>query len=454
MLQRVALLSAVVPGAASQSAATNSTDAAAELIARVLGNDAVEHFELKLLADGQRCVHSPNNNRTAIQPPCFALADVPSGKLRVEASSMSELTYGIGYYLRFYCAMTVGWPHGGGSYVQKLGSVRMPTWPHVGASGFALHRAVPLSWEDNVCTHSYSYPWYTDAMWRQHVDWMALAGINRFYAVTGQEEIQYKTFRKFNLSDIEIRSFFNGPAYLTWSRGQSMQGVGAPLPRSWMQKQWALQKHILAMTRPLGIIGVLPAFQGNMPPQIKWSHPDANISAANHATGQPWHGEPGDEASAEGVCAWVAGSDPLFGQVADEWMQIMIDDWGTDHWYQCDGFFTGLPPPWDTHTDLARFDGSDRESPPVTFDSKIEPDPAWTPVWKGAWEGMARTDPQAHWVYQGWAIRGWSDVAGLSRLRALFDVVPLGQWIPLDMDISGIWRYYHTFWFFQGFLRP
>ena len=29
-------------------------------------------------------------------------------------------------------------------------------------------------------------------MWRQHVDWMALAGINRFYAVTGQEEIQYK----------------------------------------------------------------------------------------------------------------------------------------------------------------------------------------------------------------------------------------------------------------------
>jgi hypothetical protein len=36
----------------------------------------------------------------------------------------------------------------------------------------------------------YSYAWYSAADWQQHVDWMALAGINRFYAVTGQEEIQ------------------------------------------------------------------------------------------------------------------------------------------------------------------------------------------------------------------------------------------------------------------------
>jgi hypothetical protein len=88
--------------------------------------------------------------------------------------------------------------------------------------------------------------------------------------MTGQEEIQYKTFLKFGLKDVDIREFFNGPAFLTWSRGQSMQSVGssampeggnAGLPRSWMQSQWELQKKILARTRPLGIIGVLPAFQ-------------------------------------------------------------------------------------------------------------------------------------------------------------------------------------------------
>ena len=56
--------------------------------------------------------------------------------------------------------------------------------------------------------------------------------------------MQYKAFRKFGMGDRQIREFFNGPAYLTWSRGQSMQSVGASalpeggeagLPRSWMQ---------------------------------------------------------------------------------------------------------------------------------------------------------------------------------------------------------------------------
>ena len=52
----------------------------------------------------------------------------------------------------------------------------------------------------------------------------------------------------------------NGPAYLTWSRGQSMQTVGVAdsvsdfgatpgLPRSWMKAQHALQLKILAQVQ-------------------------------------------------------------------------------------------------------------------------------------------------------------------------------------------------------------
>jgi hypothetical protein len=95
----------------------------------------------------------------------------------------------------------------------------------------------------------------------------------------------------------------------------------------------------------------------------------------------------------KGGCAWLAASDPLFDKIADAWMEIMIADFGTDHWYlyllraisslytgtpavqpsfnldwdlpydssvqhawtdrligrsryQCDGFFTGAKPPW------------------------------------------------------------------------------------------------------------
>jgi len=33
--------------------------------------------------------------------------------------------------------------------------------------------------------------------------------------------------------------------------------------------------------------------------------------------------------------------DPQFGKIADLWMKILIEDFGTDHWYQLDGYFNG-----------------------------------------------------------------------------------------------------------------
>jgi alpha-N-acetylglucosaminidase len=283
---------------------------------------------------------------------------------------------------------------------------------------------------------------------------MSLQGINIFLAMTGQEEVQYKAFRKFGIGDREIREFFNGPAFLTWSRGQSMQSVGSSalprggesgLPRSWMQAQWRLQKFILGRARSLGIVGVLPAFQGNLPPQIKTLQPTANISITRHSDGYN---------DSKGQCAWLAASDPLFGRIADAWMEIMLADWGTDHWYQCDGFFTGAKPPWyDAAATSADETGMDSAGGKISADPPIDPStvgaaPDWLPVWKGAWEGMAKTDPQARWLYQGWAIRTWSDAAGASRLKALYESVPHGQWVPLDMDIGGIWKYWGNYSFF------
>ena len=61
------------------------------------------------------------------------------------------------------------------------------------------------------------------------------------------------------------------------------------------------------------------------PPQIKFLHPNANISTTHHE-------RPGYENATKGDCAWVASTDPLFGQVADAWMKTMIADFGTDHW--------------------------------------------------------------------------------------------------------------------------
>jgi len=60
-------------------------------------------------------------------------------------------------------------------------------------------------------------------------------------------------------------------------------------------------------------------FQGNMPPQIKFMHPNANISTTHHEG-------PGNENATKGDCAWVASTDPIFGAVAEEWMKTLIED--------------------------------------------------------------------------------------------------------------------------------
>jgi hypothetical protein len=56
------------------------------------------------------------------------------------------------------------------------------------------------------------------------IDWMALSGINNYLAETGQEEVSYKVLTKLGLNDSTIRNWFNGPALLTWSRGQNEYG--------------------------------------------------------------------------------------------------------------------------------------------------------------------------------------------------------------------------------------
>lgn len=51
-----------------------------------------------------------------------------------------------------------------------------------------------------------------------------LLGINNFLAETGQEEVAWKVLTKLGVNDSTIRTWFNGPALLTWSRGQNEYG--------------------------------------------------------------------------------------------------------------------------------------------------------------------------------------------------------------------------------------
>jgi hypothetical protein len=72
----------------------------------------------------------------------------------ITGTSASELTGGLGVYLREHCQMTFGWARGGGSRV-----FTPATWPRVG-SPLSRARSVPYSHVTQVCTHSYTLAWH------------------------------------------------------------------------------------------------------------------------------------------------------------------------------------------------------------------------------------------------------------------------------------------------------
>ena len=85
-----------------------------------------------------------------------------------------------------------------------------------------------------------------------------------------------------------LNNTFDGPAFLTWSRGQGTFGVGGPLPNYWIESQHALQVKIMIRLRELGMYGILPGFQGNVPQEMPeiFSHANTTTSRSTRPQGR------------------------------------------------------------------------------------------------------------------------------------------------------------------------
>eukprot|EP00980_Cylindrotheca_fusiformis_P012012 scaffold2844_cov123-Cylindrotheca_fusiformis.AAC.5 len=398
------------------------TSAVYDLIDRVL--DSSDHpFRLKLI--------SSSSSSSSSSAAYFKLEDCSDGEkqqIEITASTASELSAGVGWYLRHYCNMTLGWPLGGGSRI-VLPENAGAEWPKIGAQPVVKKRAVRWSYFMNVCTHSYSLVWYDKTDWEEFIDWLSLTGINMILALTGQEQIFYETFQHFGVKDLDIRSWFNGPAFLTWSRGQNEYGnnICGPLPKSWMEDQFGLQKDfILPRLRSLGIVGQLPGFQGNVPIQIKELFKDDNITQ-------------------QGDTGWMNSVDPLFGDIADVYMKKLVDSFGTDHWYQLDGYFDGGTAPW--------MEKRNSETDGIVLEPEASPlshDESWFLRGAAAYQGLNRTDPKAMWSYQGFAFRGWDQPDQEEALKGIIDAVPKEHFVIMDMSNTGLgeWTKFNnaSFW--------
>jgi alpha-N-acetylglucosaminidase len=260
---------------------------------------------------------------------------------------------------------------------------------------------------------------------------MMLHGINVALAYGGQEALWKLTYEALGVTDAQLDAFFNGPAYLSWSRGQGQAGVGGPLPAFWFQQQLDLNKGLVAAMVAAGVVPVLPAFQGNVPLALRQLFPAANISAIG----------------------WLDVFDPLFARIADTYTPLLRAHYPYPNgtlWYEADGLFSSGTPPW---AGPQRGGGGSHGGapPPPAGAPPPPPDPAAAARSAAAFHSFARHDSGAVWVYQSWIWRGFSSAKDWAYGRGWVSGAPPGRLFLLDQTAERvpIWSFFGN-WSFDG----
>ena len=322
-------------------------------------------------------------------------------KVRIVGNNDNSLAMGLNHYLKYYAKTHVSW------FLRE--PVELPhALPPVGAP-VRREALVKDRFFLNYCTYGYTMPWWNWEMWERFIDWMALNGINMPLAITGQEAVWYEVWREFGLTDIEVRSYFSGPAHLPWHRMANLDGFGGPLPISWLEGQKELQKRIVQRERELNMTPVLPAFAGHVPAQIAQKFPQADIKKLS-----AWCGfEP---------TFFLSSTDSLFPVIQRMFMTKMTEMFGTDHIYGVDPFNEMDPPSW-------------------------EPD-YLADISEHIYSSLRDVDPQARWLQMTWVFyykrKSWTP----ERLRAYLTAVPADRLVLLDYfcEKTEVWRTTESFY--------
>ncbi|HEU4989006.1 MAG TPA: alpha-N-acetylglucosaminidase, partial [Gemmatimonadaceae bacterium] len=262
----------------------------------------------------------------------------------------------------------------------------------------------------NYCTFSYSMAWYDWHDWQSMIDWMALKGINAPLAITGEEGVWRDVLREFGFSREQIGDFLVGPAYLPWGWMANIDGLGGPLPDSWIDSHVELEKQILSRERSLGMTPVLQGFTGHVPPIITQVIPGAQI----HQTGDWSAGFPGTY--------FLDPHDSLFQRMGRRFVQRETELFGTDHLYAADPF-NEINPPSNDSTFLAG-------------------------VGRAIYSAMHAADTSATWVIQGWFLVNDANFWKDPQAEAMLGAVPDDHMIVLDLwdDAAPLWKKRRAFY--------
>jgi len=318
-------------------------------------------------------------------------------KIVLRGSSTQALARGFNWYLNNYCHTSVSW--------FKSEPVDLPAVLPAVNDTVVKNCRFENRFFLNYCTFGYTTLWWQWDDWERFVDWMALNGINMPLAITGQEYVWQKVWKKFGMTDEETRAFFSGPSHLPWHRMGNLDGWLGQLPQSFINHQFELQKKILGRERSLGMRPILPAFSGHVPYAMKKYHPNLKLTNMGSYT-------TGDEYNAY----FIDVKDPLFIDIQKEFIKQQTELFGTDHLYGIDPFNEMDPPSW-------------------------EPD-YLASVAKVIYQGISEVDKDAVWVQMAWTFyymrKNWTN----PRLEAMIKAVPQGKMLLLDYfcEKTEVWR--------------
>jgi alpha-N-acetylglucosaminidase len=307
-----------------------------------------------------------------------------NGKIEISGNDGVSIASGLYYYLKNYANCQITW---NGTNL-KLPSL-LPVVPH------KVRKNTPYDYRYylNYCTFSYTMSWWTWERWEKEIDWMALHGINLPLALTGQNAVWYRVYKELGFTDQDLKSFFSGPTYFGWFWMGNIDGIGGPLPKSFMDNQEKLQKQILERERSLGMTPILPAFTGHVPPSFKEKFPNAKLKMIEW--GGRYHTNLLDP------------TDPLFQRIGSMFMHDQIQTFGTNHLYSADTFNENTPPANDS-----------------TFLSNVS---------DIVYKSMSLIDSEAVWVMQGWLFVNNPKFWQPAQINALFNAVPDKKMIVLDL---------------------
>jgi len=306
------------------------------------------------------------------------------GKIVLKGNNGVSIASALNYYIKNFLHGSITWNGSQLNFPKKLPVIE---------NKISIKSPYKYRYYLNYCTFNYSMSWWKWDRWQKEIDWMALNGINMPLAVTGQNSVWKRVYNKLGLSDKELESFFSGPAYFNWFWMGNLDGWGGPLPQRFMDDHEILQKQILQQERLLGMTPVLPSFTGHVPPAFKDKYPNVKLKQTS----------------------WVNFADvnildpsePMFDEIGTLFMDEQIKTYGTNHLYSADTFNENTPP---------------------TSDSLY-----LNNISQKVYRSMAKADPKAIWVMQGWLFYHDRDFWQDKEIKALLNGIPNDKMIILDL---------------------